>query len=534
MQLALRRNWLYRATALLGIVAAVALVLTVPDRFKEPDDWAYRYAAENLSHGRLTVDTALHQQQAREAEQQGGTLGQYVQVGPDRWAFEKTPGYVYFLIPFYLLGVPQLANILLAAGLALVTYLLLKELRGERAACLGVLLVLFTPVALAMLQREFMDGFASLAMPGMGGGLYLLYQLRRGDPKRARGALLLLVAGLLLGWGIAARYTNAVIAGVFALHFLTTRVPAFLKGERRRVLGEAAYFGLGVAVPVGLLLIYQQQVFGSPFAYGYEYTRGNVKFAYDYLGTARAWQTIAANLRRMWGPLLAGFPVLLLALPGAGLLLWEQAVRVVPALRRRARPPSWPRLTPDLALLLLGWAAAVFGLYLMYEWTANQRAEVPFIVVTRFYLPALPPLSVLAVLTLSRLPGKLALSLLAVAVVAGGLLFAQSSQSVLGPGRAPQPPPQGAPLPQEEAARLIEQVRREVRRTPTDASNMRRRLDALMMWIEQLGRSGAYAGRLPPPPEVQRLQALVAQNRAAEAGPLIDQMFQRLERLTAP
>ena len=82
-------NWLCRGVVLLGIIIAVVMVLAVPDRFREPDDWAYRYAAENLSHGRLTVDTAMHQQQAAEAQAQGGSLGQYVQIAPDCWALEK-------------------------------------------------------------------------------------------------------------------------------------------------------------------------------------------------------------------------------------------------------------------------------------------------------------------------------------------------------------------------------------------------------------------------------------------------------------
>lgn len=48
MRLALDRNWLYRVAVVLGVLSTVALVMVVPDRFKEPDDWAYYYATCKL------------------------------------------------------------------------------------------------------------------------------------------------------------------------------------------------------------------------------------------------------------------------------------------------------------------------------------------------------------------------------------------------------------------------------------------------------------------------------------------------------
>ena len=428
---------------------------------------------------------------------------------------------------------PQLANIVLAVGVAAVLYLMLARLKDELAAMLGSLLVLFTPVSLCLLQREYMDGFASMALPGIGGGLYILYQMRRGTIGRLAGALLLFFAGLFMAWGVAARYTNGLIAVVFALHFLTTRVHYLWKRRDVAVIGEALSIGLGAAIPLGLLLAYQQAVFGSALAYGYEYTKGNVKFAYDYWGSPRAWQIIGTNLANMWRPLLTGFPLLIAAIPGALMLIWEMLRQAVPPLLRFRREPAWSRLNPDLALLLIAWAAAIFGLYLMYEWTANQRADGPFIIVARFYLPALVPLSVMATFCLRRLPFKLSAALVLAALLTGGVLFAQSSQSQLNSSVGLVNPPGQANPPQspDETARLIEQVRREVRQALTDASNMRRRFNVLVMWIGQLSRQPAYAGKLPPPAEIQHIQELVLQNRAAEAGALIDAAYAQLEQI---
>jgi hypothetical protein len=428
--------------AILGFVAATALVLIVPNHFKEPDDWAYYYATENFSHGQLTIGDTQHQQQVVEAQSKGGQLGQYVRIAPGKWALEKTPGYVFLVVPFYLLGVPQMANILLAAALALVTYLLLKHLKDERAACFGVLLILFTSAGLAMFQRDFMDGFASAAMPGIGGAFYILYILKKKEITYIASACLLFFGGLFLGLGVLVRYTDAVILAVFGLHFTVTRFQSVLKGSRSEVFREVILFGLGAAIPVGLLLLYQYVVFGSPFINGYKYTSGNVKFAYDYLGQPRAWQIIVGNLKNMWRPLFIAFPVLLATVPGTVIALYQSVIPAVPTLRRKfSVKPIWPALDLNITLLLLGWFVAIFGLYMMYEWTVNQSAGRPFIVVTRFYLPALLPMTVMAVVFFSKIPGKLVVVLISAAIVASSYFFVQSGGSSIG-GAGPQKPPQ--------------------------------------------------------------------------------------------
>ncbi len=533
MPITFKKEWFYRIIVVFGFVITIALVFIVPDRFKEPDDWAYRYATKNLSHGRLTVDNALHQQQVAEAQKQGGQLGQYVQIGPDKWAFEKTPGYAYFLAPFYLLGIPQLANILLAVALVLLTFILLKRLMGERAACIGSLLILFNPVSLAMLQREFMDSYASLALPGIGGGLYALFCLNKSVLKPRIAACMLFMSGLFLGMGVATRYTDAVIIAVFALHFLVIQIQTLRTGQCSSVLREGLMFGLGAAIPLGLLMAYQNSVFGAPFTYGYEYTKGNVKFAYDYLGEPRAWQIIGDNLKNMWRPLITGFPLLLAAVPGMILLFWQKVSAVVPALRRYQGKTEMQTLSKDITFLMAGWWGAIFGLYMMYEWTTNQRSSGPFIIVTRFYMPALLPLVVLAVYGIIRLPNKVVIGLMAVAMAVGAALFVHASGGELKAGQHSPLSQNGLPAqsPTPERSWLIEQVRAEVKETPTNASNMQKRLDVMVSWIGELSSQKNLAGQLIPKDEVQRIRDLVLQNKATEAGRLIDEAYRKLEQL---
>jgi len=122
--------------------AAVVLALVEPMRLTEPDDWAYYYAATNFSQGRLVIDGALHNQQVAEARLRGGELIQYVRIGANQWALEKAPGTVFYMVPFKTLGIPRAANILLLLGAVAVTYLVLKQLRDEKTACIGTVLLL--------------------------------------------------------------------------------------------------------------------------------------------------------------------------------------------------------------------------------------------------------------------------------------------------------------------------------------------------------------------------------------------------------
>ena len=531
----LKSKKLYPILAAAAFIAVVILLLVVPDRFKEPDDWAYRYAVENMSHGRLTVDDTLHKQQVTEAAQQGGQLGQYVQIRDHTWAFEKSPGYVYFLIPFFLAGVPQLANMVLATGLALATYLLLKRLKDEQTACLGVFFVLFTPIGLAMMQREYMDSFSSAAFLGIGGALYIYYCLSANMSNQKYASITLFSAGFLLAAGVASRYTDATVAGVFAAHFIITRVLKIRQGKWSRVWREGLPLAVGAAIPIALLLWYQYAVFGSLFTYGYEYTKGDVTFAYQYLGDPRFWQIISTNIRHLSWPLVIGFPLLLLSIPAGIIGSWQKITNGVGRLRKYHRNDWWPELTPGIWMLMLGWVIAVFGLYVMYQWTANQGTGRPFITVTRFYLPALFPLAMFAALLLRKIPGKLAVFSIAVAVISGGLLFAQSSTTPLA-GGPPRPHSQNQPpgqLSPAELAKLIDGTRAEVKATPTTQITLQPRLDVLTRWVGELNRQGYPVGQVIPPQEINHIQNLISQGNIVQACISVDTDYAKLEQLVS-
>jgi hypothetical protein len=198
-------------------------------------------------------------------------------------------------------------------------------------------------------------------------------------------------------------------------------VRTWLAGRGHEAVWSSVWSGLGLAIPLAGLLIYQEAVFGSPWRFGLQYTRLPVSFDLYFLRPNIKFVTVA---------LLVGFPLLL---PGvtAFCASFYQKIRT---LVLRNNPgyviDRWPELRLDILLLMAGWMAAVYGLYLNYEWTANtQVISMPFIVMARYYLPAAFPLTIMAVMLFKRVPRKLSLVLTILVMVWGIVFFAQTSLS---------------------------------------------------------------------------------------------------------
>ena len=434
-----KRFNIYLVVMVIGFLLAIALSLAIPANMFAPDDWAYYYAVKNFSQGKLVIDDSLHLQQVNQAGQMGGLLIQYNRIAFNKWAVEKAPGYIFFLVPFELMGIPRWGNVLLALGMTIVTYILLKRLRNEKTACIGSLLMLFTPVSLIMLNRSYADAFAANAFLVIGGGLYIYYCLERDKLRPMRGAVLLFLAFLFIGWSVLVRYTNLPIAVILALHFVITRLRALLRREKTRLQFEIPSVILGIGLPLALLLFYNITVFGSPFDNGYNYSSFPVKFAYQYIGAVDpAGQSIPlkiieGNLRNVPWPLFIGYPLLLIGIPGIFIVFYQ---KIAALFKRYSLPGTWAGLDTELPwgilLILVGWFICVFGLYMMYEWTSTttmsglpfiQMKQVPFIEFARFYLPGLLPIVVIVSLIIARFPIKLWAALLVIAIVVSSSVY---------------------------------------------------------------------------------------------------------------
>jgi len=298
---------------------------------------------------------------------------------------------------------------------------LLKRLRDEKTACLGSLLLLFTPVALAMMQRAYADSFAATAFLSIGGGLYIYYCLRQHELTPRSAGILLFLAGLGLGWSVAANYYNAIVVLVFILHFIFVLGRSWISGKRSAAVWAAGWTILGLALPLAGLLVYQNAVFGSPWRFGFEYAQLPVSFSLRFLRPNIKYVTVA---------LLVDFPLLLPGIVALFAALYKKMKSRMLQCKPEEVIDTWPELRWDILLLLVGWIAAVYGLYLNYEWTANTPVVgMPFIVMARYYLPAVLPLTIMAVLLLKRIPRKLSMALTILAMAWGVVFFAQSALS---------------------------------------------------------------------------------------------------------
>jgi len=422
----------YRIIVGIGFIIAMAMVLATPTQMPDPDDWAYYYAARNFSHGHFTIDNQAQYLQAMETGQKGNMLLQYLPIAYNKWALEKAPGYVFYLMPFEKLGIPRYGNVLLALGMVIVTFILLKRLRDEKAAMIGSLLMLFTPISLVMLNRAYMDTYASLAFLAMGGGLYIYYHLERANLGPLKGGTLLFLAFFFTGWSVITRYTNLPIAVVLALHLAITRFIAWRKGQGTGVKREILPLLLGIGLPVLAILLYDYFVFGSPLTYGYSLTPFPVKFAFQYLGKVDAHgesipaQIIRYNLQGFSRNLLIGFPLLLIGVPGFVAVLYQKFAAYF---KRDKSSEKWNSLRAelpwDILLILIGWFVFVFFLYLTYEWTAGLQKGGGFVIFDRFLLPGLFPVAIICALIIARFPYKVLIPVMLIIMAFGSVLYAQ-------------------------------------------------------------------------------------------------------------
>lgn len=420
---------IYQAIVGVGFITAMTLVLTAPVQMPDPDDWAYYYGTKNFSQGDFTLNNYQIYRESMETQQQGGVLLQYLQLEPGKWVLEKAPGCIFYLVPFYKMGIPRWSNVLLALGMVIVTFILLKRWRDEKAAMIGSLLMLFTPIALVMCNRIYMDTYSSLAMLAIGGGLYLYYHLARKELKPWRGGVALFLAFFFIGWSVIARYTNLPIAIILFLHLVIVRILDWRKGQGIKIIREVIPTALGICIPLAAILLYDYFVFGSALKTGYSISPYPIKFAFQYLGQVDVngvsipGQILTYNLQGALRNIWIGFPLLIIAIPGFFVILYFKFFK------KRRVAGKWSSLRNefpwDILLVLIGWFVCVFVLYLTYEWTAGLKEGGGFVLFNRFYLPGLFPAAIVCALIMARFPYKVLVPVLLLFVVFGALLYAQ-------------------------------------------------------------------------------------------------------------
>jgi hypothetical protein len=399
-----------RAEALAALAAFAVLclvVLSVPSRLVEPDDYAYRASIVAITQGHfLTLSTA---QADRLAAQLPGpvTVGQgvilqWVQLPDGRWISEKNPGYPFLAAPFQALGIIRLAPLFYGALGCLGLFFGARRWLGRYGGATAVALLCSSGAALLFAWRDYMPTFTDASLIAAGTGA-LLWAVLAAEATARRRTWTGLAGFAALEAAVFVRYTDIVVLGCAVVAVVVAwKLRAVPTAALGWWLGSVAVSGAGVA-------LFDDLVYGGPLTTGYHYDPnlpGGVQFG---LGA------VAPNLRYMPAHLIQAMPMLVL---GLAALAWIAARRI--RLRRDGDERA-AHARRDLAVglsLAASWFS-VWGLYATYTWTANPVAST--LQVARFYVPAIGAISLLGSWLVTRLPRRASLAALTSAAVAAAM-----------------------------------------------------------------------------------------------------------------
>ena len=417
--------WWRRASVLSALAAFIAFALVVLTRSSallEPDDYAYRASIVALSHGEILLTNAqyLALKASLGTAGQGGLQWHHMTSG--YWISEKNPGYPFFSVLFYALGLLRLTPLFYGALACVGMFVGMRRWVAERAAALAVWIYCFSGAALTFAWRATMPSFSDASLIAAGfGALIWVFLATEATPRRR---LWIGLAGMVaLECAVFIRYTNIIELGV-----AVAAVALLARGARLRYTALVSW-AASVAALGALLLGFDQWAYGSATATGY--SSGEISFSLSSL-----WP----NLEGMTTHLTTSMPMWLLA---------AAAVIIIAVRRVSARTSHQLAVRTDArigAVLAVGWIT-LWALYLCYTWTVNQLSGAPgaqalTVHVIRFYLPALGLIAMLAAWLVNRFMRPLMIAVVAVLVVAA--LFSFSSMASSGGAGGPRGPV-GAP-----------------------------------------------------------------------------------------
>jgi hypothetical protein len=196
------------------------------------------------------------------------------------------PGHAMLLAIGHLLHAPWVINPLFGALTVYMTYLLGRELAGEKIGMLAAFLMLISPNSLFM-SSEFMSHASSIFFLTS----FIYCYLRLMNTHRLGYALL---AGACVGYAMLIRPQTTVF---FALPIALHAIVYFLRNPRKRWL-DMLVMGSAFSVFVAMLLYYNYATAGSPFVTPYDRTQPkDSSFMYAFLHPER-WLTLKDDILR--------------------------------------------------------------------------------------------------------------------------------------------------------------------------------------------------------------------------------------------
>jgi hypothetical protein len=401
---------------LIVFAAFCVAVLTRTAQMLEPDDYAYRASIVALTHGHILLTNAQYIALNSQLAASGGQgILQWHHLASGMWVSEKNPGYPFFAVVFYLLGLLRVTPLFWGALACAGLFVGARRWLGRWAGVWAVVLYCSSGAALVFAWRATMPSFTDASLIAAGAGC-LLWAMLATDASERRRLLVGLLGFLAIDGAVFIRYTNVVELIAAAAAIVVARRPGRLSWRTVAVwLGSIVVFAAGV-------LLFNQLVYGAATATGY--SAGEITFSTSAL---------LPNLEHMPGQLLRSMPMLLLGLAAA---VWI----VVRLLRSRGSGDLDARSHARrdalvAATLVAGWLV-LWALYATYTWTAQMSGQgaSQTVHVIRFYVPVIGLIALLGAWLLAHLPRRLPPVALAVIVVLGVLSFQSMAGQGLGGG----------------------------------------------------------------------------------------------------
>jgi hypothetical protein len=383
----IRLVWVEAALALAAFAALCGVVMSVAPRTAEPDDGAYHYSVVAITLGDfLTLSDA----QLNAVDDKLGPSGsripnQWVKLDNGRYISEKDPGYPFLAAPFQVLGIIRWAPLFFGALGCLGLFIGARRWLGRFGGLAAVGLYCSSGAAIVFAWRDYMPTFTDASLIAAGSGL-LLWAVLASEVSSRRRTWVGLAGFVALEVATFVRYTDILILGCAVVAVIVAwRLPAakLPLGTLSWWLASVAVFGAGVA-------LFDDLVYGGPLTTGYR--PGEVTFG---LGA------IAPNLRLMPANLLQAMPMLVFGLVA---LAWIM-VRWLMLRRVGGQAGAAARLDVGVGLAVAASWLAVWALYAMYTWTADDPTMVTLQVI-RFYVPAIGAISLLGAWLVTRIPGR--------------------------------------------------------------------------------------------------------------------------------
>lgn len=330
---------------------------------------------------------------------------------------EKGPGFGMLLVPFFLAHATWLFAPVMVAMAVSSTYMLAYRLANWKVAFFAALITMLNTSVLVMWSHYYWTDAATMHLLVF--SIWLLVEANywyngksllpsSGDDhssgRKILSISLAILSGLAFGAAVSTRYPAALILPALFIYMITFYLirsrSEFRKGTYRKGFGRSSgilllvFFLIGLAVVLVPLFQYNSTYFGGPLNSGYDATT-LLAFSHNQVISPRNQsQNWFASVSSDFGNAAVNFvyllPLLVFRMPALVLLpfgLW---------IIRKNR---------SALALLAPWIFIALFTYLSLSWITQYDSARIYLQTAwepRYFMPAIPPLSILAGMTLER------------------------------------------------------------------------------------------------------------------------------------